>query len=297
MKDPPRRGRSLARQLALFAASTKPPLVVSYGMGVDSTAMLVGMYHRGIRPDLILFADTGNEKPETYAYEPVIQSWLATVGFPPVETVRLGTIQGKLGTYSTLEENCLVNHTLPSLAFGYKACSLKWKVAPMDKRVATWPRAIEAWAAGQKVVRAIGYDAGPKDSKRAWTVTEDDLALYQYLYPLREWDWDREHGKREIAAAGLPEPPKSACFFCPATRPEELTELVIRHGDLAERIIHMEKTAAPYLEHIDGLWRKPVKGTRGATPHPGSMTEFIRQIAASPMASTRLQRRLPVVGA
>jgi hypothetical protein len=81
------------------------PLVVSYGMGVDSTAMLVGMHARGIRPDLILFADTGGEKPETYAYEAVMQRWLASVGFPPITTVKLGTINGKHGTYSTLEEN------------------------------------------------------------------------------------------------------------------------------------------------------------------------------------------------
>ena len=34
------------------------PLMVAYGMGVDSTAMLVGLHARGIRPDAILFADT-----------------------------------------------------------------------------------------------------------------------------------------------------------------------------------------------------------------------------------------------
>ena len=38
------------------------PLVVHYGAGVDSTAMLVGMAQRGITPDLILFADVGAEK-------------------------------------------------------------------------------------------------------------------------------------------------------------------------------------------------------------------------------------------
>lgn len=41
------------------------PLVVAYGLGVNSTAMLVEFARRGIRPDLILFADTGGEKPET----------------------------------------------------------------------------------------------------------------------------------------------------------------------------------------------------------------------------------------
>jgi len=33
------------------------PLVVAYGLGIDSTAMLVEFAKRDIRPDLILFAD------------------------------------------------------------------------------------------------------------------------------------------------------------------------------------------------------------------------------------------------
>ena len=40
------------------------PLVVAYGLGVDSTAMLIEFVRRGIRPDLILFADTGGEQPQ-----------------------------------------------------------------------------------------------------------------------------------------------------------------------------------------------------------------------------------------
>ena len=36
--------------------------MVAYGLGVDSTAMLIGLAQRGIRPDLILFADVGGEK-------------------------------------------------------------------------------------------------------------------------------------------------------------------------------------------------------------------------------------------
>jgi hypothetical protein len=44
------------------------PLVVAYGGGVDSTAMLVGFKQRGVRPNLILMADPGSEKDETYQY-------------------------------------------------------------------------------------------------------------------------------------------------------------------------------------------------------------------------------------
>lgn len=276
---------SLRDLLGTLRAHRAPPLVVSYGLGVDSTAMLIGMAARGIRPDLILFADTGSEKPETYAYLPIIQRWLASIGFPPVTTVRLGTVHGKLGDYSTLEENCRVNETLPSLAFGRKSCSLKWKVAPMDAYVVRWAPAIRAKAAGVKVVRAIGYDAGPKNGKRAWKIVDDDRFVYRYF--LREWGWDRERCKEEIAAAGLPVPPKSACFFCPAMQPAELLELDRAHPELGDRIMAMEAASAPHLTKIEGLWRHAVQGRRGAVPRPGSMTEFIEK--------SRMRRRLHVL--
>jgi hypothetical protein len=49
----------------MCAARPRPdcPLVVAYGLGVDSTALLVEFARRGLRPDLVLFADTGGEKP------------------------------------------------------------------------------------------------------------------------------------------------------------------------------------------------------------------------------------------
>src|SRR5262245_43493753 len=99
-------------------------LVVAYGLGVDSTATLVEFSTRGIRPDPILFTDTGGEKPETYAYLPVMQRYLTRVGFPPVVTVRY---QPKRAVYDTLEQQCLHTGTLPSLAYGGKSCSLKSK--------------------------------------------------------------------------------------------------------------------------------------------------------------------------
>lgn len=247
------------------------PLCVSYGMGVDSTAMLVGLHQRGIRPDLITFADTGGEKPETYAYLPVINAWLRSVGFPEVTVVRY---QGKHGRYNTLEGNCLANATLPSLAFGGKGCSLKFKRAPQDAYRRRWAPAREAWARGEKVRVAIGYDAGPKDARRS-TLADDKR--YTYLYPLREWGWAREQCISEIERAGLAVPPKSACFFCPSTKRAELDELIAKHPDLADRIIAMESAAAPKLTAIDGLWRKGCKGTRGAEKRPGSMSVYIRE--------------------
>lgn len=257
---------------------THQPVLVAYGMGVDSTAMLIGMHQRGERPDAILFADVGSEKPDTYAYLPVIQEWLAKVGFPQVEVVRYVPKKFEHAPYDSLEGNCISNSTLPSLAFGRKSCSLKWKVAPQDKWTEQWAPAIEAWGRGDRVQKLIGYDAGGADTKRCtYAGKYDDGPHYEYRYPLQEWGWDRERCEAEIAAAGLPVPVKSACFFCPASKPWEIAQIVDQHPELADRIIEMESNAAPKLIKIDGLWRKGVKGVRGGTARPGRMTDYIEQ--------------------
>ncbi len=257
------------------------PLVVSYGAGVDSTAMLVGMAARGVAVDMILFANTGSEKPETYDYlHKVMQPWLAARGLPAVEVVKYVPKKSRHGVYHSLEQECLVAGTLPSLAFGYKKCSLKWKRGPMDARVRTWAPALEAWRRGQKVIRAIGYDAGKADMKRGWKLKDD--ARHSYWYPLRQWGWDRERCEAEILAAGLPLPMKSACFFCPASKPRELDWLAAEHPELAGRIVEMERVAKPNLRKIEGLWGQGCKGTRGAEARPGSMTVYLRRLPILP---------------
>ena len=42
-------------------------------MGQDSTGMFVGMWARGIKPDLIITADIGSERPETYEFKPIFE--------------------------------------------------------------------------------------------------------------------------------------------------------------------------------------------------------------------------------
>ena len=118
-------------------------LNVCFGGGVDSTAMLVLLKRAGIRPDLITFADTGVEKPDTYHHvrrmDAVLQSW----GFPTVTWCRKVTTD-RVG-YTDLEGNCADNETLPSLAFGMKSCSIKWKQAPQDyalKGLQVWPEQV-----------------------------------------------------------------------------------------------------------------------------------------------------------
>lgn len=243
--------------------------------------MLVEFVHRGIRPDSILFADTAGEKPETYAYLPVIQRYLDDVGFPAVVTV---SYQPTRARYHTLEQQCLHTGTLPSLAYGGKSCSLKYKRTPQDKYILQQYPPDEFVRRGQRVVRAIGFEAGeerrtyahvvkaigldaseehrltwaqesPAEEERPSRQQWLDRHFFAYWYPLMAWGYNRERCKQIIAAAGLPVPPKSACFFCPASKKHEIAWLEENHPDLLERAMVIERNAQAKLKSVKGLGR------------------------------------------
>lgn len=217
-------------------------LAVSYGGGTNSTAMLVGMKERGIRPDYITFADTGGEKPHTYTHIFHMQFWLQKNDYPPITIVRKG------GNGETLEQNCLRKNMLPSIAYGFKTCSHKYKIQPQDKFFNNLPEAKELWKAGGKITKCIGYDV---DEERRAKIPEDDKYIYQY--PLLEWEWGREECVEAIEREGLPLPGKSACFFCPSSKVNEIRWLKEKHPELMERAIAMERNAE--LTSIKGLGR------------------------------------------
>lgn len=217
------------------------PLIVSYGGGVNSTAMLVEMRKRGMRPDLILFADTGGERPETYRTVITVSEWCVANGFPAVTTVR-----HRSPTYGnqTLEEQCLRDKSLPSIAYGFKTCSLKFKGEPQDGFAKGW-----LGLRGHKSARkAIGFDAG--EQRRA---KEFQHEFWVNWYPLIEWGIWREHCEAICAQAGLPIA-KSSCFFCPSMRKAEILELKNLHPDLLARAIAMEGNAD--LTSVRGLGRR-----------------------------------------
>jgi hypothetical protein len=249
---------------------------------------------REYRPDLITFADVGNEKKETYDYLPVIQKFLKKMDFPEVTVVRYQPHEERVkhGMYYTLEQDCLVKGMLPSWAYHMKGCSAKWKLAPQDKCRSQNPECQAAWNSGERVIVAIGYDASPTDSKRRWKVKDDER--YEYIYPLMDLNWDRAKCIDEIRNEGLPGwehdkggkwlkkggvPVKSACWFCPSTKPAELVHFsTTPHGqDYLRAIVRMEDNAASNLTKIEGLWGTGTKGTRGGEQRPGKMGDFIQQ--------------------
>jgi hypothetical protein len=215
------------------------PVVVSFGGGVNSAAMLIEMVRRKVVPDLIMFADTGGELPETYQFVKDFSVWLEQHGMPSVTWVRYER--------ETLEANCIRQTMLPSLAYGFKGCSQKYKIQPQEKFANNWAPAKAVWKAKGKVVKLIGYDAGEHHRAK---IPHD--AKYVYAYPLVEWGWGRKECEATVKSAGF-KPAKSACFFCPASKKHEVIKLSKTHPHLFARAIAMEQTAK--CEVVKGLGR------------------------------------------
>jgi hypothetical protein len=70
-----------------------------------------------------------------------------------------------------------------------------------------------------------------------------------------EWGLDRAACERSIRAAGLPVPPKSSCFFCPASKKAEIIWLSQHHLRLLARALAIEADAKPNLTSVKGLGR------------------------------------------
>jgi hypothetical protein len=208
-------------------------LAVAYGGGTNSTAMLCGFVDRGIKPDLILFADTGAERPETYEYVKTMQAKVKEWWGMEIEIVRALY----KGQFEGLEGECLRGNKLPSIAYGglnARACSVKYKTAPQSKRIKAELKKI----GGKMVTRAIGFDAG--EAHRVKKSTDEWATNW---YPLVEWRWQREHCMKAICKYGLPQPGKSACYFCTASRPSEIFNMKKSHPELIAKALEIERRA------------------------------------------------------
>ena len=209
-----------------------PKHIVSYGGGVNSTAMIIEMINRKMPIDAIVFSNTGGELPETYLFINNFSKWVESKGYPKIVIVKYRTKNGKV---LTLEKDILTRKTLPAIAYGYKSCSDKFKIRPFNK----W---VKENIQGD-FIKYIGFDAGEKKRAKDYE---------NVVYPLYDWGIDRNGCTAIIEKANLnfKSPKKTSCFFCPSSRKQEILSLPNAYK---ERCISIEKNAQENLTNLKGL--------------------------------------------
>ena len=168
--------------------------VVSYGAGVDSTAMTLLLIKQGEWPDLVLFADTGGEYPETYDYLKIFDSYLSSCD-PALHVTRIQSKDGP--TYDYM----FARGWTPSRQF--PSHIERWKIRPILAYC-------QEWRKGERVEMCIGIDYDERDR-----IADPRRKFIDNRYPLIEKEVGRRGAEALIREAGLPLPIKSGCFFCP----------------------------------------------------------------------------------
>lgn len=241
-------------------------VVVSYGGGVNTIAMLVLLKRRGIVPYAIVMSDPGHEWPKTYEYrDRVMQPWLLRVGFPKVVVVNReeeAKFRPRSQHVGTLGDECMRLRNLPSIAYGYKKCSIKYKIDPfiwyMERQ--SWAQA--EWNEGRLISRGVGYDRGEERRVKKSLSGGGEDRFYKPFFPLYEEGLYREDCEKLIESEKLPPPPKSACIFCPHNQYEEWLELRDKHPEEFNYAVKLSRSAEVDVPDVVGLMRCNPHGKR-----------------------------------
>lgn len=242
------------------------PIVVSYGSGTNSTALLIALKLKNISIAEIVFCDTGNESEDTYKFlnSPELEKiagHITTIRYElkgkkrprhsvalqiPKRLVTPTTLQTNfIGwgltlhlfrqnyQYQNLGEESLVKGTMPSKTFGKGDCSLKWKVEVFNKYVKSkYPEGCIVCVGihSGEINRVIGKNGlkHPQQENNNWKA-----------YPLIDWGLTQEHCEALLRFYNL-KVAKSACWFCPMAKPSEVLQLP---EELYELGVSMEQLA------------------------------------------------------
>lgn len=247
-------------------------LTVSYGAGVQSTALLVLAATGHIPHRTFLFANVGDdsEHPATLRYFREVAFDYATAhGIEMHELHRIPKRGRSKGQVETLRGQLMRedSRSLPipvrmsNGAPGTRSCTADFKI----RVVSRWLREHGATAENPARV-AIGISVD--EIERATSRREEPHEVVEYPlltleHRLAPRGATREDCKRIIAAAGLPIPPKSSCYFCPFHRPAVFGDMARNEPELFADCVLIEDTLN---ERRDRLGKDHVYLTRFGRP-------------------------------
>jgi hypothetical protein len=192
--------------------------VIAYGGGVQSTALLVLAAQGRIDFPVFLFANVGNDSEDRATHQFVHQHampYAAAHGIALHELHRVrrdGTTETLYGRLTRPGSRSLpIPVRMPGGAPGTRSCTADFKI----KITGRWLKAHGATPDNPaRVDIGISLDEIHRvNNRRAMPYEQPVYPLLEHDPPLR-----RAACQRIIAAAGLPVPGKSVCWFCPLRR-------------------------------------------------------------------------------
>lgn len=218
--------------------------VLSFGGGVQSTAILCLLAEGSVKTDAIVFADVGadSENPDTLEYMELLKAR----GYLDERFVRVQATRYKQSDtvyQAAIRDNRSIPIPVkfPSGAYGNRSCTVDFKIKPVDR-----------WIQDQGFTHAtIQLGFSTDEARRAVnkpTEWHDHHKKHKFgfnkrfAFPLLEIGLSRRNCHDIIARHNLPQAPKSACWFCPFSTRSYWIELRKHQPELFEKALALEQT-------------------------------------------------------
>jgi hypothetical protein len=186
--------------------------IISLGAGVQSSTMAL-MAARGEitpMPDCAIFADTGAEPQAVYQWLDFLERQLPY----PVHRVSAGNLRDEI--IGAMSGSNRIDARPPFFTAGggmlRRQCTQDYKILPIQRKIGEMighqPRS--RWPTKAVVSQWIGIS-----TDEAHRMKPSQLPCVENRWPLIELGLSRARCLEWFDANGLPNPPKSACTFCP----------------------------------------------------------------------------------
>ncbi len=214
-----------------------PLRTVSYGGGVQSTAMLVLAAQNKIDFRTFIIANTGDdsEHPDTLRYvREVAKPYAEDNGIELVEVqhTRFGEPDTLLQALDRGRMIIPVRRTKDGPPMS-RSCTADFKIKAVAKELKR-----RGATADHPATVALGISVD--EIQRAKPTIDPKSPEQRRVYPLLDLGLHRRDCRDLIAAAGLPVPPKSACWFCPFHDVEAWRSLKRDTPDLFDASVALE---------------------------------------------------------
>lgn len=225
------------------------PCVVSFSGGKDSVATWLYLTRELCLPNIVcVFADTGHEAEQTYAYLDLLER---------EHGLSLVRVQGQISQLMktkkpewvpqswldddlplTMERLCVWKRRFPSAT--HRFCTTELKLVPLRRYVEQYPDCV--------MVSGVRAEESPRRANLATWAYDDFMSRDRWL-PIHGWSHRQVFGIHNWN--GVPVNPlylqgcsRVGCWPCIHARKSELASIALRHPECFERLTAMERHAA-----------------------------------------------------
>jgi hypothetical protein len=251
--------------------------VISLGAGVQSStlALMAEVGEISPKPDAAIFADTQAEPKSVYRWLDWLESQLS---FPVYRVTKGDLAEAGLELRTSKRSGKVYLNTLIPLFLAGETEGILWRKCTRDFKVDVILKKIKELYAGSLGTQWIGIS-----TDEAHRMKDSPVEWLENRYPLIDLGMSRADCLNWMKDQGYPEPPRSACYFCPYHSDREWVRLKTEEPEEFQKAVEWERRCQvaasenevlrgiPYLhasriplEQVDfGRWRSQAKELKG----------------------------------